>query len=151
MRKRRFIEYGLAIMIVLIFFPQYLWAKDVSILPELELKTIYDDNLDFEPSDEKDSFGANAIPRLTLRYASELLELYLIGELDVIKYFSETDFDRTNQLYGINGQYRLFPRWKFAGNFSYRRDQTVDSQLQETGQSFESRRVETYDAGAGIT
>jgi hypothetical protein len=114
------------------------------------LKTVYDDNLDFDSSDEKDDFGANAVPRLTIDYASELLQFSLIGEVDVIKYFTETDYDRTNHLYGIDGQYQMAPRWRFDGDFSYRRDETIDSVLEETGQSFERRRVETYDAGAGM-
>jgi hypothetical protein len=150
MKKRRFIGYGLVIMLALISFSQQLWAKDVTILPAIELKTVYDDNLDFDTKDEKDSFGANAVPSLTLNYASELLQFFLIGEVDVIKYFTETDFDRTNQLYGIDGQYRMSPRWKFTGNFEYRRDESIDSVLEETGQSFERRRVETYDGGAGL-
>jgi hypothetical protein len=138
-------------MLVLMSFSQQLWAKDVTITPALELKTVYDDNLDFDSSDEKDDFGANAVPRLTIDYASELLEFSLIGEVDVIKYFTETDYDRTNQLYGIDGQYQMSPRWIFTGDFEYRRDETIDSILEETGQAFERRRVETYDGGAGLS
>jgi hypothetical protein len=137
-------------MLVLIFFSQPMWAWDVTITPALELKTVYDDNLDFDSKDEKDSFGANAVPRLTLEYASELLQFSLIGEVDVIKYFTETDFDRTNQSYGIDGQYQMSPRWKFTGDFAYRRDETTDSVLEETGQAFERSRVTTYDSGAGL-
>jgi hypothetical protein len=149
MINQRFIGFGLAAILVLISLPQVLWAQDVTLTPSLRLFTIYDDNLDFEQKDEKDSFGANAIPRLTLDYASELLQFSLIGEMDVIKYFTETDFDRTNQLYGIDGKYQMSPRWSFTGNFSYRRDETIDTALEETGQSIERNRVTTYDGGAG--
>jgi outer membrane receptor for ferrienterochelin and colicin len=44
----------------------------------------------------------------------------------------------------------MSPRWKFTGNFEYRRDETIDSVLQETGQAFERSRVTTYDSGAGL-
>ena len=150
MKIIRFIGFNLAIMLALISFSQQLWAKEVTITPAIALKTLYDDNLDFSNKDEKDSFGANAVPSLTLSYASELLTFLLIGEVDVLKYFTETDYDRTNQLYGIEGQYLLSPRWRFAGNFQYRRDETIDSVLEETGQAFERRRVTTYDSGAGL-
>ncbi len=150
MKNRRFIGNGLVIMLALLSFSQQLWAKDVTILPAIELKTVYDDNLDFDDKDEKDSFGANAVPSLTLDYASELLQFSLIGEVDVIKYFTETDFDRTNQLYGLDGQYRMSTRWRFTGNFRYLRDETIDSQLEETGQTFKRDRVKTYDSGAGL-
>jgi hypothetical protein len=150
MINHKFIRFGLAAILVLISLPQLLGAQDVTLTPSIRLATLYDDNLDFEQKDEKDSFGANAVPGLTLDYASELLQFSLIGEVDVIKYFTETDFDRTNQLYGIDGQYFMSPRWKFTGNFQYRRDETIDSVLEETGQAFERRRVETYDGGAGL-
>jgi hypothetical protein len=150
MINHRFIGFCLAAILVLISLPQLLWAQDVTLTPSLRLTTLYDDNLDFEQKNEKDSFGANAVPGLTLDYASELLQFSLVGEVDVIKYFTETDFDRTNQLYGIDGQYQMSPRWRFTGDFEYRRDETIDTVLEETGQAFERRRVETYDGGAGL-
>ena len=148
--KKQLIAYGLAIILMLTTYFQQLRAEDVTITPSIALRTLYDDNLDFEEKNEKDSFGANTVPSLTLDYASELLQLSLIGEVDVIKYFTETDFDRTNQLYGIDGQYQMFPRWRFTGDFEYRRDETIDTVLEETGQSFERRRVTTYDSRAGL-
>ena len=84
MKIIRFIGFNLVMMLALISFSQQLWAKDVTITPAISLKTLYDDNLDFSNKDEKDSFGANAVPSLTLSYASELLEFLLIGEVDVI-------------------------------------------------------------------
>ena len=149
MKKQRFI-YGLMVALLLTSFYVQSWAKDVTITPSIVVSTLYDDNLNFDSKDEKDSFGANAVPSLTLEYASELLKFSLIGELDVTKYFTETDFDRTNQRYGIDGQYQMSPRWRSTGNFEYRRDETIDSVLEETGQSFERKRVTTYDGGAGL-
>lgn len=150
MKKQRYIGYGLLIMLVLISFCKPLWAKDVTITPAIEFRTVYDDNLNFDRNDERDSFGANAIPSLRLDYNSELLQFFLIGQVDVIKYFTETDFDRTNQLYGMDGKYQMSPRWKFTGDFEYRKDETTDSVLEETGQIIERRRVQTYDSRAGL-
>lgn len=150
MKIRKFVGYVLAVMLVLISFSQHLWAKEWTITPSIAVSTLYDDNLDFDSKDEKDDFGANAVPSLTLDYASELLQFSLTSEVDVIKYFTETDFDRTNHRHGIDGQNILSPRWKMSWDFEYRRDQTIDSVLEETGQSFQRRRVETYDGGAGL-
>jgi hypothetical protein len=150
MINHKFIGFGLAAILVLISLPQLLWAQEVTVTPSLRLSTVYDDNLDFDQKDEKSSFGANAVPGLTLSYASELLQFNLTGEVNVIKYFTETDFDRTNQFYGLDGSYQMSPRWKFAGNFSYRRDETIDSVLEETGQSYKRGRVNTYDGGSGV-
>jgi hypothetical protein len=126
------------------------WAQDFIIEPSLVSRVIYDDNVDFEAKDEQDDFAANLIPRLTLNHTTELLDLSLIGEVDILQYFNQTDFDRTNQLYGVDGRYLLFPRFAFAGNFQYRKDETIDSQLQETGQFTERDRVTTYDGGGGL-
>jgi len=150
MIKHRFIGFGLAAIVVLLSLPQLLWAQDVTLTPSLRLSTVYDDNLDFDQKDEKDDFGANAVPGLTLNYASELLQFNLTGEVDFLKYFTETDFDRTNQFYGLDGKYQISPRWFFTGNAGYRRDETIDSVLEETGQSFERNRVTTYNGGSGL-
>jgi hypothetical protein len=140
----------LAVICTAISFPPNSGAADVEVEPALAVMVVYDDNLDFDQKDEKDDVGLNTIPGLTLNYESELLKVSLIGEVDVVKYYSETDYDRTNQLYGIDGQFQISPRWKFAGDFEYRRDETIDSVLEETGQAFERNRVETYDSGTGL-
>lgn len=150
MINSRILTVGLAILLVLISLTQVLWAQDVTLTTSLRLSTVYDDNLDFDQKDEKDDFGANAAPGLTLGYASELLQFNLTGEVDFLKYLNETDFDRTNQFYGLNGQYQMSARWSFTGNFSYRRDETIDSVLEETGQSFERNRVTTYGGRSGL-
>jgi len=146
----RIIGIGLATLLVLISLAQVLQAQDVTLTPSLKLSTLYDDNLDFDQKDEKDDFAANAVPSLTLGYASELLKFNLTGEVDVLKYFTETDYDRTNQFYGLDGQYQMSPRWFLIGNVGYRRDETIDSVLEETGQSFERNRVTTYNGGTGL-
>jgi hypothetical protein len=135
---------------MLMSLTQMLWANEVTLTPSLRLSTVYDDNLDFDQKDEKDDFGANAVPGLALAYASELLQFNLTGEVDILKYFDETDFDRTNQLYGLDGNYQMSARWRFTGNAGYRRDETIDSVLEETGQSFKRNRVTTYNGGTGL-
>jgi hypothetical protein len=44
----------------------------------------------------------------------------------------------------------MSPRWSFDGNASYRSDETIDSILEETGQSFDRNRATTYEGGAGL-
>ncbi len=150
MKKHIDIFFGLIFTIMLLFSHLTCMAKDLTITPSLEVGGVYDDNLDFTSSDEEDDFGGQAIPKLTLDYSTELLQFSLIGQLDIIKYYNQTDFDRTNQLYGFNGRYQAFSRWAITGNFRYRRDETVDSQLEETGQATERDRVKTYDSGGGV-
>ena len=150
MKKQLFIFGYLVPAFLLISYPLQSVAKDLTIEPSLTTRIIYDDNLDFDDKDEIDDFGANATPGLTLNYNTVLGETSLYGELDIIKYFNETDFDRTNQLYGFDGRYRLFPRWTFTGDFEYRRDETIDSQLRDTGRVSQRNRQTTYEGGGGV-
>jgi hypothetical protein len=114
------------------------------------LRTVYDDNIDYESSDKQDDFAANVVPGLTLNYRTELLNLSLTGEVDALRYFNQTDFDRTNQFYGIESRYRMFPRWRVNGNFAFRKDETTDTQLEETGRVTERTTRKQYDAGGGL-
>lgn len=140
----------LSIFVSLLWLELPCSARDFTIVPSIETRVVYDDNLDFDSKDAEDDFGANAIPRMTLNYATELLQVSLIGEIDVLKYFNQTKYDRTNYLSGFDGRYRMFPRWTLAGDFEFRQDETVDSQLEETGQAFDRDKVRTYDAGGGL-
>jgi len=149
-KNKKIILFSISLVFSIMWFQLPCKAADLTIEPSIQLRGVYDDNLDFESKDEKDSFGANAIPNLTLDYQTELLKVSLIGQLDTIKYFTETDYDRTNHLYGFDGEYRMAPRWVIQGNLQYRRDETTDSQLDETGQAFRRKRVQTYDGGSGL-
>jgi hypothetical protein len=150
MKKPTFVFVFLIPAFILIFYPAQSTAKDIIIVPSLETKILYDDNLDFDDKDEVDDFGANGTLGLTLTNNTELGETSLYGEVDIIKYLDETDYDRTNQLYGFDGRYRLFPRWTFTGELQYRKDETIDSQLEDTGRVTERNRQKTYDGGGGV-
>ena len=87
MRKKPFIVWCFTSILLLVFFSQQSWGKDMTLVPVLELKGVYDDNLDFDRKDEIDDFGINTIPGLAFDYKSELLQFSLFGELDIINYF----------------------------------------------------------------
>jgi len=104
MEKQSLIFCCLVLTCFAISFPSVAAAADLEVEPALTVSQVYDDNLDFDQKDEIDDFGANAIPGLSLNYESELLQVSLRGEVDILKYYSENDFDRINQLYGFDYQ-----------------------------------------------
>jgi hypothetical protein len=124
----------------------------VELIPSLRLTAEYDDNIDYvrDSSDAEDDFSGSARPGVQLIYNTERLSLTGRGEVDFKKYLNETDFDRTNQLYEIQTRYQAHHRWRLSGNYSYRRDQTIDSQFEETGRAFERRRAVRHDASGGV-
>lgn len=125
-------------------------AGELSVRPEIRLQGEYDDNIDWNQKDEIDDFSVSVIPQISLNYLTELLSLNLRGLVDVKRYIKETDFDRVNQLYGIDSEYQLSSRWSILGDFEFRRDETIDSQLEETGRAFDRERRYRYKAGGGM-
>jgi hypothetical protein len=143
----------LAFLIFFIFILSYeypVFAAEITVIPSVSLRVEYDDNIDFNSNNEIDDFSGSIIPGLAITSKTELLELSAYGELDFKRYYDETDFDRTNQLYGFDGRYQMLKRLYFLGNFSYRKDESIDSQLEETGRVFERDRRKRYDAGGGF-
>ena len=126
-------------------------AKDVTVVPSITLRGEYDDNVYFTRTDEISDYLAIISPALTLDYASELLNLEANGIVDVLRYVDETDINTENQRYTINGGYRLMERWALSGNFSYIKDTTLDSELEETGIVYMREDRERFNAGAGLS
>ena len=140
------------LLFVLIFIPISSTAGIVELLPSLRIATEYDDNIDFTKNDNdaRDDFAASARPGIRLNYRTELFRFESLAEVDVKRYLEETDFDRTNQLYHIGAEYQAHPRWALFANGNYRKDETTESQFEETGRVFDRNRRERYEADGGV-
>ena len=138
--------------LALILLPMASIAGEVVFTPVITLVTTYDDNIDFtrDSDDAVDDFAGSAIPEARLEYHTERLNLNGRARLNFKKYLNETDFDRTNHLYEIGTEYQALARWTLSGNYRFRRDETVDSQFEETGRVFERKRVQRHDATGGV-
>lgn len=138
--------------LALILLPKLSAAAEVSFVPGITLATEYEDNIDFNSNsnDAKDDFAGSAIPNARLRYRTERLDLNGNASLDFKKYLNDTEYDRTNQLYAIRTKYQAQPRWTLSGNYSFTRDETIDSHFEETGQLFERKREQRHDAMVGV-
>jgi hypothetical protein len=138
--------------IALMCLPKSSFANEVVFTPGIGLSAEYDDNIDFTSnSDEaKDDFSGSAIPEARLEYRTERLNLNSYARLNFKKYLSETDFDRTNQLYEFESEYQARQRWTLFGNYRFRRDETTDSQFDETGRVFKRSRAQRHYAMGGV-
>lgn len=126
-------------------------AKDVTVTPSIALRGEYDDNVYFTTTDEISDYLAIISPALTFDYASELINLEAVGIVDVLRYLDENDINTENQRYTINGGYRFMERWALSGNFSYIKDTTLDSELDEVGIVYVREDRERFNAGAGLS
>lgn len=138
--------------LAIILIPLTAFAGVVEFIPGIRIAAEYDDNIDFtrNSSDADDDFAGSAAPHFRLNYNTERLELTGHAEVDFKKYLNETQYDRTNQFYGVQSQFQAHPRWTLLGNYSFRRDETVDSEFEETGQVFERERAIRHDARGGV-
>jgi hypothetical protein len=135
----------------LLLFPMSPIAGIVEFIPELRIATEYDDNIRFRSNsnDADDDFAARVRPSIKLNYTTELFKFNSLAEIDEKRYFNQTDYDRTNQFYHIGAEYQAHPRWTLFTNGYYRKDETVDSQFEETGRVFERNRRKRYEAQGG--
>ena len=91
------------------------------------------------------------IPSLRLTYDTEILKLSALADWDGLLYWDNSDLNRINQRYGLNGNYRLTERWSVSALARYVKDSVQDSQLDETGsveRGLSDR--ERLNAGAGL-
>jgi hypothetical protein len=140
------------ILLTIILIPLTSIAGIVEFTPGLRIAAEYDDNIDFtrNSSDADDDFAGRAAPNARLKYNTERLDLDSRAEIEFKKYLNQTEYDRTNQFYQMLAQYQAHRRWTFSGNYSFRRDETVDSQFEETGRAFKRKRSLRHDATAGV-
>ena len=140
------------LFLALILFPITSIAGIVELIPGIRIAAEYDDNIDFtrNSSDADDDFSGSATPNVRIRYNTERLDLTGQAEIDFKKYLNETDYDRTNQFYEIRSEFQAHRRWRFSGNYSFRRDETIDSQFEETGRAFDRKRELRHDASGGV-
>jgi hypothetical protein len=126
-------------------------AQDIALVPSLDIRGEYDDNVLFERTKEIDDYLATISPALTLDYATELLNLESNMGVDFLRYADEKDLNTQNQRFALNGGYRFTERWALSGNFSYIKDTTLESELEETGLVNVRQDRHRYNAGGGLS
>ena len=135
----------------LLSLPPYSMAGDVTLVPSINLKGEYNDNVTFTRTNKKDDYLATVSPALTLDYVTEAVKLESKIILDVDRYADEKDLDTDRQRYVLNGGYQLKERWGVSGNLSYIKDTTLESELEETGIVNVRADRQRYNAGAGLS
>ena len=143
---------GGILLFALILFPLSSIAGIVELIPGIQIAAEYDDNIDFtdNSSEADDDVSGKAVPNVQLKYKTERLDLTGQAQVDFKKYLNQTEYDRTNQLYSIGTIFQAHRRWILSGNYTFRRDETIDTQYEETGRAFERKRAIRHDAQAGI-
>jgi len=141
----------LACSMLLYFSTTNVFSAENELLTSVGLRQEYNNNIFYERTDETDDFISQVIPSLRLNYATEILKLSALARWDALLYWDNSDQNRLNQSYGLNGSYRLTERWSVSANGRYVFDSVQDSQLDETGsveRGLSDRQ--RLNAGAGL-
>ena len=141
----------LACSILLFFSTTMVFSAETKLLTSVGLRQEYNTNILYSRTDETDDFVSYVIPSLKLNYATEILNLSALAGWSGWLFWDNSDLNRLNQRYGLNGSYRLTERWSISANGRYVSDSVQDSQLDETGSvgaGLSDR--ERLNAGAGL-
>ncbi len=140
------------LFLALFFFaPWTASAGEIMVVPSIGIAGAYTDNLYFSETDEVDDYIFTASPVISVDYTSGLLDLQSEIGFDIVRYLDETDQNTINQRYTADVVYRAWEKLSFNGNFSYIKDSTLESELQETGILSTLSNRHSYKAGGGLT
>jgi len=119
--------------LLLTAIPHTAMAQDITLLPSIEVAGEYDDNVYYTRKfTESDCFGRIS-PEFKLDYTTELIDLETRVAFDILRYLDETDLDRENQYYEIEGKYQFMEKLSVSGHGSYIKDTTLESEIEESG------------------
>jgi hypothetical protein len=141
----------LACSILLYFSTAIVFSAETKLSTSVGLRQEYNNNIFYTRTDETDDFISQVIPSLRLNYATEILKMSALARWDALLFWDNTNQNRLNQQYGLNGSYRLTERWSVSASGRYVFDSVQDSQLDETGsveRGLSDR--ERLNAGAGL-
>jgi len=134
----------------LIWVPGPVFAQDLAIVPSIGVRGEYDDNVAFSRIAELSDYSLSVSPGLRINYSTELLDLETIIDADIQRFRDLKVYDTERYFGAVNAGYQLAEKWKVTGHFSYIRDTTLDSQLEETGLVSVRSNRDRYNGNAGV-
>jgi hypothetical protein len=150
--RRIFPPRGISVALLMLLVSVFARAAEVTTVPSLTLQELYDSNIYFARQDEKDDFITRAKPALDLGLRGEVSKLTSTLEGDFLYYAQETDLNDFRYNGNVEIDSKFSELWEFFGSAQYRKDTTLDSQLEETGRvvNLEDRHRYDYSAGLGF-
>ena len=123
---------------------------DFTFNPSLEFRGEYDDNINFDNTNEMSDWLGVFIPSMKAAWQTPRLNINGSAETEIRRFTSENQFDDEYQRYKIDSSYQLLERLTLEAGGSYTKDSTLDSELEETGivQNLYGRDRYTLNGGA---
>lgn len=118
------------------FCPSGMLQAETHWTPSINLYAIQDDNVLFERGDTVDDYVYSIQPGVGLDYDQELTKLSADGRVIIRRYQDNDKLDDEIYRFDLNGNTHVTERFNLGGRYSFRKDTTLDSELEETGRIF---------------
>jgi len=119
--------------------------------PSLSLNGGYNDNILFNSTEPVDDFYTSVKPEIDLGFSSELYEVKLKSQAELLRYLEENDLDEERYRHELAGNHRLCPRWNLSGALLYIQDTTLQSELEESGRVLNLEDRKLYQGNSTVT
>ena len=146
----KFTSAGL-ILFIFLFCALPVKATNVSLSPSLGIIGEYNDNILFSQDLKYSDYIGTLSPGLAIKHSTELINLNGYAAFDISRYADNSIYDDEIQSYGLKGDYRLSEKLKFKGDFSYLKDTTLDSYLEETGIVTQRQEMKSLNMASGFS
>lgn len=150
---KRFLRWcgGGSLMLLVALSAPPLPAAEVSLRPSISIRGEYNDNIDFTRTLKIDDYVVRISPVLDTHYKSDRLFFQGHGALAIIRYLDEERRNTEYQDYSIGGTVKATERLTLKGRGSFTRDETLESELEETGLVTMVGDRTRYGAGGGVS
>jgi hypothetical protein len=130
---------------------QSTWSADTMFTPSLGLTGQFDDNVSFSRGGEKDEdFLYRIQPAATYDYATEINKLKAEANFDYRNYIDNSDYNTLDFTVGLEGDSNFTELLTLFGDLNYIKDNTLESQLLETGRVQAREDRQRYDLRGGL-
>ncbi len=116
----------------------------------LNVRSQYSDNISFERTNPREDVLVGVQPSFMFRSQTAKGLVDAKVTYDVIRYVEESNEDRENQDYSLNGRYKITERLTTRWRGGFRRDTSLDSLLTETGEVTRRQDVDRYLGTVGF-
>lgn len=140
------------LMANLIISPVVCQAGQINITPSIQVTGEYDDNILFSKDDSKkvSDYFTRIIPALKIGYKTERMDFGLNANYNIRRYASDSQLNTDQWRVTLKTGYQFTEKFNGSINFGYTQDDTLDTELEETGLVTIRSERSTISAGAGF-
>ncbi|MBN1105215.1 MAG: outer membrane beta-barrel protein [Deltaproteobacteria bacterium] len=135
--------------ILCLCFAPKIQAADITLVPELDVRTEWNDNVDMGRSDERSDIIATLTPSVSVQAETERFSLNSRVGLGLMRYAHEEERNTEYLRLSANARHWAYERLQFSANAGITEDEALQTELEETGLIVRGVDRRRYNGGAG--